>query len=227
MYKFFLTSITALLISVNTVFAKPLTISTMQSHAETRNTINEIMTEAYRRIDKTFELAIFPDERAINMSNSGYSDAELFRKKHGIEENYPNLIRVPVCIHQDPVVAYTNINDLEIESWESLEPYRVGYQRGFKGASMNLTTETTSLSLTSVEQALRMLESDRLDVVIDIQAHGDALVNELNLEGVYRVEKPLMIIEAYHYLNIKNHDLLKPLTQALEDMEREGLITKP
>ncbi len=50
------------------------------------------------------------------------------------------------------------------------------------------------------------------------------IVQELELEDISILEPPLTKTGLYHYLHVKNKDLLGPLTRVLEQMEKEGLL---
>lgn len=69
-----------------------------------------------------------------------------------------------------------------------------------------------------------MLEAGRCDVVVASRASGNEAIDLLNLNGIYALEPPLLKESLYHYLHVKNKDLVAPLTKVLTQMEREGLL---
>ena len=96
-------------------------------------TVSEIMKSAYMKLGLAVEIHYLPGKRALIYSNSGHSDGELFRIK-GIEDNFHNLIRIPVALIELETIAFARRNDIVIEGWPSLQPYKIGYLRGFKKA---------------------------------------------------------------------------------------------
>lgn len=48
----------------------------------------------------------------------------------------------------------------------------------------------------------------------------------MGMKDIVILEPPLVTISDYHYLNKKKQHLLLPLTEALRQMEKEGLIQK-
>lgn len=209
---------------VATVSAETLTLSTMESRPNITRSIERVMTEAYHRIGVDISLVKYQNERAIRTANSGQTDGELFRKKEGIEENYHNLIRVPVCIHVAELVVYTKDKIFPLHGWESLLPYSVDFERGVKAITMNLVAGTRSTELRTIDQAFQKLDAGRTDLVIDIRSNGLRTLQKLGIQGIQVLEPPLFSLESYHYLHVKNRHLLEPLTKALQEMEREGLI---
>ena len=112
-----------------------------------------VMTAAYQRLGITMEIKHLPGERALQTANKGLVDGELFRKKDGITQLYPNLIRVPVAITVAEFVVFTKDKRFPVEGWQSLAPYKVGYVRGIKAIDANLINGTRSEMVTDHTQA--------------------------------------------------------------------------
>lgn len=183
----------------------------------------KVITEAYWRIGITVEFRWFPSERAIFMANSGVVDGEFLRKT-GIKRNYPNLIRIPVALKTDDVVVVTKDKKFKVEGWKSLLPYRVGYVRGLKMVENNLADGTQTEAVGTMEQAYGKLAAGRTDVVIDGREQAYRHFRTLGLNDLVVLEPPLLTIQLFHYLHVKNRHLVQPLTASLQQMEREGLI---
>jgi polar amino acid transport system substrate-binding protein len=206
------------------VNAQHLVFSTLEGHSIVIETMTQVMTEAYGRIGMTIEVECFPGERSIHMANEGKVDGELFRKKEGIEVAYPHLIKVPVCIHIGDFVVFTRDKLFAVDGWGSLRPYSVGYQRGVKAVEMNLVKGTRAEPVATMAQAFRKLALGRTDVVIDFRPNGMGVLKNLSLNEIRVLEPPILRVESFHYLHVKNRHLLAPLTEALYQMECEGLF---
>jgi polar amino acid transport system substrate-binding protein len=206
--------------------SQTLTISTLSSHPNIVQNAELIMREAYRRIGFDIVVVKYPNQRAIQTANAGKVDAELFRKKEGIEERFPNLIQVPVCINLAEFVVFTKDVEFPVQGWESLLPYEVNYERGIKAVEMNLLKGTNAVTVSSSEQAYKKLHTGRTDVVIDNRLDGLRTLEQLGIEDIRILGPPLLIVESFHYLHIKNRHLLEPLTKALQEMKAEGVIAE-
>lgn len=184
------------------------------------------MTETYGRIGITIYIHRFPGERALHCANEGKVDGELFRKKEGILEAFPNLIKVPVRIHIGDFVVFARDDTFSLDGWGSLRSNSVGYKRGVKAVEMNLAVGTRAEPMASMEQAFKKLSLGRTDVVIDVRPDGLATIKKFGLKEIGVLEPPLLRVESFHYLHVKNKDLVAPLTKALKQMEGEGLIRR-
>ena len=103
-------------------YAQPIVISAVEQGLGNPNTVlcERIMREAYRRIGRTMELKSFPGERSIQNANNGEVDGELFRRA-GIEEAYPNLIRIPVVLGTGKWGVFTKEDKtFSVKGWQSL-----------------------------------------------------------------------------------------------------------
>jgi polar amino acid transport system substrate-binding protein len=210
---------------VSAAYAQHIVISTLNAHDPATEIAEKIMTEAYKRIGLTMDIRYFPGERALETANSGDVDGELYRK-NGIEQTFPNLIRIPFVISKNDFVVFTKSKSFKVKGWESLAPYSVGYQRGVKAIEMNLTKDTKAEAVTTLEQAFKKLDQGRSDVVIDARLSGLRLLKDMRLNGIGIVEPPLAQIENFHYLHVKNKHLVEPLTMSLQQMEKEGVLQK-
>lgn len=182
-----------------------------------------VMTEAYRRVGLTLKVIGMPGERSLVSANEGVTDAELYRRA-GIELNYSKLLMVPVPLLTYEVVAFSrSASPPVIKGWESLRPYRLGFIKGVKvieerTAGMQVDTVTT------LQQAMAMLELGRTDLVLGNRLSGLAVLRALGFKGVQVLEPPLATFPVFHYLNRRHASWVEPLTTVLREMERERWI---
>lgn len=204
---------------------KTIIISTMPELDPVAQVALKVMTEAYKRLGITMIIKNFPGERALQTANAGVVDGELYRRKE-VENDYPNLIRIPVPITVAEVVVFTKGKHFPVEGWKSIRPYKVGYIRGIKMIEANLPKGGVFEPVNNNEQAFLKLEAGRTDLVVGVRAAGLITISHLGLKGIEVLEPPLITNDLYHFLYIKNQHLVKPLTEVLQQMQKEGFIKK-
>ncbi len=221
----FILSVFMLLLSFTSLHAQEkVVLSTFSEPDPFILTAINILREAYKRLDIEVEITHLPGERAINMANRGEVDGEVFRVA-GIHEKYTNLLMVPVPVVETDTMAFTKGVTFAVNGWESLQPYTIGFVRGFKMAEDN-TQGMNVEPVTTVRQNFLKLNDERIDVVIESRLGGLAMLKELKLTGVAPLEPPINSIQVYHYLHKKHQQLLPKITKVLQDMEQKGIVQK-
>jgi polar amino acid transport system substrate-binding protein len=201
---------------------KTITISTI--NGSVTDVAEKVMTEAYKRLGITLEVKRFPGERALQLSNSGETDGELYRKRD-IDKVYPNLILIPIpVVDIDEMVFTKRNNNFAVKGWESLLPYTVGYRIGIKIIESNLVKGTKAETVATLEQLFTKLELGRNDVVIETRLSGLQTIKALGLKDIVILEPPLVKSPLFHFLHVKNKGLVEPLTAVLKQMEKDGVI---
>jgi polar amino acid transport system substrate-binding protein len=182
-----------------------------------------IIREAYKRLGLRIELKEYPAERAISVANDGAADGNLQRSA-GAEKQFPNLIMVPFPIMHNEHVVFTKKKVFTVNGYTSLKPYSIliflgnkPTERGTKG--MQVT------SVTSPEQAFKMLDSGRADIFI-YPREGICIAKELGLSTIKVLEPPVEKTPVYHYLNKRHSALVPSLLNVLKNMEKEGVIQR-
>ena len=183
-----------------------------------------VIRDAYTRLGIEVEIQYLPGERAIHSANYGKTDGELFRVAE-INQTYSNLLMVPVPISYVEIVVFTKNVNFPVEGWESLRPYRIGFQQGMK--LIEAKTKGMKVSTTnSSELTFKLLKLNRFDIAVEPRKSGLYFVKNLHLSDITILEPPLERIPTYHYLNKKHQDLLPKLENILRQMEQEGTIQK-
>ncbi len=180
-----------------------------------------IMETAYEKIGIEVIIQHHPPARALQLANEGHTDGELFRNVI-IDGKFPNLIMVPVPILHPEVVVFTKINIFTVQGWESLRPYRIGVQRGYKlgeTRTKGMTTQSASL-----KQVFEMLNAGRVDVVVETRLGGSEIIKTLQLKGISILTPPLEKGMVHHFLHKKHQELVPKLTEILEMMKKTGEI---
>lgn len=187
----------------------------------------KVLFEAYKRINIELEVKHYPAIRALQYSNSGFTDGEVNRID-GIETQYPNLIKVPVPIGHIDAMIFTKNTDFIPLGWNSLEGYKVGIRRGTKFAEQGIkdVLNIKPFITNSEVQLFQLINSDRVDLIVTPRVSGLRMFQDHGITGIYALEPPLESYPLYHYLHKKNIHLLPEITRVLVEMENEGLIEK-
>ena len=212
-----------LLIGSNvSVFAQQqLVFSTIQQSVNIRIS-EKVLIEAYRRLGVTIKLVPMPGARALRLAASGRYDGELARIG-GLENTYPDLLRVPTPVNHLEGFALTRRQGLEILHVGDLTALKIGVRRGIKFTD-ELTRGMDVIPVNQNDQLIDILNRGRVDAVVmaltsllDQQAKG-------RLVGI-KVQEPALVRRGmYHYLHKKHHNWLKPLNEQLLKMRNEGLL---
>ena len=187
-------------------------------------TLSEIMKGAYRKLGIEVEVRYLPGKRSLHYSNSGHADDELFRIK-GIENIFHNLIRIPVVLIELETIAYAKRNDIVIDGWASLKPYKIGFLRGFKKAEIN-TQGMQVYFADQMSSLFSLLVKGRVDLIIESRIGGqNSLDPQVHFE-IQPLEPPIDKFKVFHYVHKANKSLVPELTKVLQEMETSGEIKK-
>jgi polar amino acid transport system substrate-binding protein len=201
--------------------ARPLlTISTNNTPSD-RKALEQLATEAFRRLDLGVQIVNNPSERSLVLANQGEVDGEGLRVA-GLAAQYPHLIQVPERFIGVSFVAFTRQPGLKLEGWSSLQPHRVGFITGWKMFEAHATGGRVVNRVDTPEQLFKMLAQDRIDVALYTLADGLALVQRLGLSGIQAVTPSLRDVDMYLYLHQRHSALVPRVAQALRDMKTDG-----
>ena len=184
-----------------------------------------IVGEAFRRAGLHLKLVKVPAERALMNANAGIEDGDLSRIA-GLEKNYPNLMRVPEKILDMRFVAFTRQTQLVEAHWAGLDPYTVGYIKGWKIFEQNLRSPISVSTANDPGQLFTMLANNRIDVALYERWMGRALVKQMQIHDVRIVEPPLVVREMFIYLHQRHADKIPAIAAALRAIKVEGIYSK-
>ncbi|MDM8556599.1 transporter substrate-binding domain-containing protein [Desulfococcaceae bacterium HSG7] len=179
------------------------------------------MQAAYKKIGIEAVIQHYPPARGIQLANEGNTDGELYRSFR-INGKFSNLVMVPVPITHTEVVAFVKNIQFPVKGWDSLKPYRIGVERGFKLAEAR--TEGMKTQSAKVEQTFQMLDAGRVDVVVSTRLGGSGHVKNLKLKGIKILTPPLEKDMIHHFLHKKHQKIIPELTATLENMKKTGEI---
>jgi len=181
-----------------------------------------ILREAYKRIGISVNFLALPGRRTLVESNSGRTDGEVARII-GIENEYQNLVRVPIAISQLDGVAFVKKSGLVVGGWSSLKNYTIGAFSGSKFVEKNAVGMDV-VYLPGAKNLFPMLESGRIDLIVIPYLSGLKFIKKNSLLGFKALAPSLTTTKLYHYLHKKHQKILPRLTEVLEIVARENRI---
>ena len=128
----------------------------------------------YARLKIQIELVDVPAKRALVESSSGDLDGEVHRVLD-VASEYPTLLPLrPAINYIEPSVFIRSANTtpFEISDWESIRDYRIGIVRGVGSSERGTAGMPHVESINTLNQGLKMLAADRLDIMITDRFSG-------------------------------------------------------
>lgn len=184
--------------------------------------VREVLTEAYGQMGIRFNVKFFPAERAFIQSSSGEVDGEVERII-GIDDRYPNLVRVPVPVGFFTGSVFTKGIKFPVTGWDSLKPYKIAVVKGIQ-FSDSPTARMNRIMVSEHSQLFRMLDLERVDAAVTGTLTGLVTLQKTGIKNIEVLHPPISNFPLYHYLHKKNAQVIPELTIILEKMTEEGRI---
>jgi len=182
---------------------------------------DRLLKEIFRRLNRNVVVNFVPAERAMLNLDQGLDDGCLSRIT-GLAKTYPNIRQIPEVSLERDFVVFSKRAEIAVDDWKSLKPYHVAFITGWKILERNITEAKSITNVKNGEQLFRLLENDRVDVVVYNRWGGLQIVKELGLDSVPILEPPLVTVPHYFYLNKKHEQLVPRASRALQEMKRDG-----
>ena len=182
-----------------------------------------VLRTAYQKMEIEIKILNLPGERAIRTSNQGETDGELYRNIN-VSQSYINLQIIPIPIASVDVVVFSKIK-FPVKGWESLRPYSIGVERGFKLLETN-TQGMKVNTINTIKKTFQFLVLDGVDVVVQSRIEGLYEIKNLGIKGIHVLEPPIAIEPVYHHLHKKHTALIPKVTRILLKMEKDGELLK-
>ncbi|MFH1915348.1 MAG: transporter substrate-binding domain-containing protein [Pseudomonadota bacterium] len=194
------------------------------SNPESSGMLDQIVAEAFRRIGIKVEIVYTPTKRSLVSVNDGLLDGELNRIE-GMEQEFPNLIRVPEPNMQMNFVAFAK-RDISISDWESIRGLRIGLVSGWRILEQKTENFPNVTHLTEIVTLFDMLEMGRLDVVLYSKLTGYEELHRLGYSDIRHLTPPLCVMDMFLYLHKSHSELIVPVAVALREMKQDGTYNK-
>ena len=182
-----------------------------------------ILKQAYQRLGVEASILITPSRRALMMADTGLVDGDLFRIKR-VAQLFPNLVRVEHALFQGTLRAIVRKNEEHLLALPPEPSRAVAVRRGI--IISELTAQNmgmTPVYANSNVQALNLLESRRVDVVLFTFVAQFSPLEPKDLTNFHLIAEPLATFKLYHYLNRRHWKLAKALPEVLRQLEEEGI----
>lgn len=180
-----------------------------------------LFKSAFAALNYNFRMVNRPSKRALAEASSGRVDGECARydfsgDAEGLNES---LVRVDAQLLKVTNYAWTYNPSLHNLRRNELAngPYVIGYVRGHLIATHALANRDSDLNIatTDIEQGLRMLFANRLDIFLGPQALVQYAATSLGLNSQPEIAGELGRYAVYPYLSMKYQDLAGPLAKEL------------
>lgn len=179
-----------------------------------------ILREAYGRLGYRLEVTRYPPERAIRLANQGRFDGEVHRID-GLADSYPNLVQLYPSISYIEGGVFTARDDLVIDSWEDIRPYRCGIIRGIKFAERR-TKGMDRYIVGGYNRLFKMLTHERLDLAVSPVINAVYNLKLGGFDNIRPASQALERFELYHYLHRSRSNLVPKIEAELARMYDNG-----
>lgn len=183
-----------------------------------------VLQQAYDTLGYDIKTVEYPNVRSLLMADSGVVDGELSRIS-GLQNKFENLIEVPTPVNSLKLVVFgKSINGVSV-TLEQLKETKLSCVRGVKIIESIVAREKlTCTYFNHVDQAIQVVDRDRLKWALLPQINGKSAIRELELKDIQEVSLPLDSKTLHHYLHLNNRELIAPLEQVLTEMTVSGQI---
>lgn len=186
----------------------------------------KILRTAYGRIDIEISIVKYPGKRSLHEANLGRIDGEI-QRVIGLENHYPNLIRVPTPVNYVEPYFFSKNRDIALDNCQALENHTVGIVRGVIYQEKCSKNARKVIVVDDFSVLMKLIDTGRIDVAIAAKVNGQSGLVRQNITSVYLLSPPpLKPIELYHYLHKKNASLVPRINQILKEMEVSGELDR-
>lgn len=182
--------------------------------------LDRILTEMFTRAKLRYVLIKSPPARGLVDANLGVIDGDAARTM-AIENEYEDLVRVPEPVFHVVFAGLHLDPNIDIQSWEGFDDYRIGYLRGWDFFEEKFQNHKNKNVLDDAEALLKMLELDRIDIAMLTIAPARYLAAQKGMK------RPLATSirkrsDLFLFLNKKHEEKIATLNSALLSMKSDG-----
>ncbi len=186
---------------------------------------DQVIREAFNRLNMEIEIVHLPAERALINANEGIEQG-VYVRVQGLNKVYTNLRRVPEKITDYQFVAFSKYKNIQLKGWNSTHPYDVGIITGWKILEKNITKYNSLLKVKNAQILFNVLVNNKVDLIVYNKLDGFGIIKAQGLKGIYALEPPFVEKEMFLYLNKNKEDLIPQLVMALKSMKADGTFAK-
>ena len=181
-----------------------------------------VLPQVYKKLGIDITITPLPGKRAQYQATSGLSDGEIMRIYSYGEEN-PTTYRIPTPYYQLETMAFIKKNrSIKINKKEDLSQYSIVKIRGVKHTN-NITAGLSNVKdVSSTKQAMRLVNRGIVDVALTNTIDGLVTLENLEIDDVVPIDKPLATLDLFHYVHKNNKDLIPLVDSKLKEMIANG-----
>lgn len=183
-----------------------------------------VLRAAYERLGLELRPRVLPLRRSLVMAANGQLDGDLMRAAPVFTE-HPTLLQVRVPAALAVYAAYKRGDCPQRISTEELARARVSYFRGIRAIELQLPANAL-LAANNSWDVLRMLQHKLSDYALGMQTETDALLASREMQGICRIQEPVIVQPLYHALHERHAALLPRLEAVLAEMDKKGEIAR-
>lgn len=180
-----------------------------------------VIREAFKRLGVDIQIVPLSSARSLSNADQSIDDGNFLRIQ-GVEKKFPHLVRVPEKIVDVKFVVFSKQKNLKTSGWKSLEPFHVGYIRGWQIAEDMIKNVRQTTVVENRTSLFKVLENDRIDLAFAELYGGYYQIHTLKLQDVTMSQPPLASREMFLYLNKKHEKLVPKLAAVLKEMKQDG-----
>jgi len=183
--------------------------------------IDQIIHETFRRIGVDAKLIVYQNSaKALTNANNGIDDGAALRIQ-GLEQKFPNLIRISEKLMDNEFVAYSMNKPIATDDWSSMDGATIAYINGWQIFQNNLVDHKTTTLTKNAQQMFDLLSSGKVDHMLYERWQGLWRAQQLDI-NIQVSEPPLAKREMFMYLNVKHAGLVDKASAALVQMKQDG-----
>ena len=177
-----------------------------------------LVQAVYHEMGMTVTFQLVPAARALSLVNSGQFDAEVGRVPE-MTGQYPNLFYSSEPLLDVQLVALVKKGSaIQLKTGQDLRPYRLGFLLGMSVAELYSNNYgLTAIAVPTHAQLARMLELNRLDVVLMGTAFSQSPVYDIAQSALV-----LTSAHVYHIFNQQHQQLAPQFDAILIQMKKDG-----
>lgn len=186
--------------------------------------IDIVLAEAFRRAGAELRLIKLPAERGLINANAGIEDGDMARIA-GLEQQYPNLIRVPEKLMDWEFVAFSKSTAIAA-NWQAIRQRSVGLIKGWKIYEKHMAGAAQVITADDPAQLFQLLEHNRIEVALYTRWMGQAYIKQHQMKEIHALMPPLATREMFIYMHKRHADRVPKIAEALRTLKREGFYQR-
>lgn len=203
--------------------AEELQLSVIAQHS-VNDRVWPVLEAAARRVNITVVARSMPAERGVVEASLGQLDGAVGRSL-GVEQKYPDLLRVPEPVYHYAPTAYSYMRPDVSRGWASLRSYSLCIRRGLQLTTAR-TRDMARQQLADEVSMLRMLKEGGCEVAIMDRNEPAAKAAMAADSGLAQLRPPLEEMPLYIYLHKRHAALVPKLAAVLRQMRSDGSLQK-